>query len=109
MGSYCSGSGSCGRKFPMIILGLREAVSEDPRLNSCEWDYLHLVVVFANPKRKTAVDDVLHPVNGALERAGREERVVGRVERDGSKLLPVPHVGLLCQDLVESDFALLLC
>jgi len=68
--------------------------------------HLHLVVVPANPKREAAVDHMLHLVARALERARREQRVVGRVERDGSKFLPVPHVGVFRQDLVEGDFPL---
>lgn len=90
---YCSGSGSWGRKFPTIRLGLQRSVmgSKQPE----EEPPVHFVVVPANPKGETAVDDVFHPVNGALERAGREERVVRRIECDGSELLPVPHIRFL--------------
>ena len=67
---------------------------------------LHFMVVPSNPKRETAVDNVLDLIARALERARGKQRVVGRVERDGSKLLPVPHVRLFRQDLVEGDFPL---
>ena len=54
------------------------------------------MLVSADPERETAVDDMIYPVNGALERAGGEERVVGRVKSYGPKLLPIPHVRIFC-------------
>jgi hypothetical protein len=45
-------------------------------------------------------------VVGVLQRARREEAVVGRVERYRPELLPVPHVRVLGQNLVQRNLSL---
>jgi hypothetical protein len=54
--------------------------------------YLHLVIISANHKGKAAVDDgIFGPVIWALERAGRQERVVCGIEGNRSELFPIPY------------------
>lgn len=65
------------------------------------------MVISANSKRKAAVDDMVYAINRTLEGACRKQRVVGRVERDRAKLLPVPHVRVFCEDLVQRNLALM--
>lgn len=63
--------------------------------------------VSANRKREAALyNRMVRRVAGVLERAGCQKRLVGRVERNRPKLLPVADHGLFGQNLVQSDLAL---
>lgn len=66
-----------------------------------------LMLIAANCKGKAALEDgVVGRIARVLEGAGREEGVVGGVERDGAEFFPVADHGLFGEDLVECDFAL---
>lgn len=63
--------------------------------------------VSANRKREAALHNrMVRRVARVLEGAGCQKRLVGRVERNRPKLLPVTDHGLFGQNLVQSDFAL---
>lgn len=68
---------------------------------------LHMRRIPANSKREATVDQfVVRVWVGIFQVAGCQHGFLGRVEGDSTKLLPVAHGRLFCNQFIYREFAL---
>jgi hypothetical protein len=99
-------TGSCGKKLPTMSDGLLH-VSTVPFIGNWYCSNIHFMVIPPDREGEAAFDCwVFRLIVRVLQRTARQESLLGLVEGNRSKLLPVVHSRLLSEDLVERNLAL---
>lgn len=104
--------GSLGKKLPTINVGLRYqirlllAIGLDGGEDASR---INVQFMFISPDHKGKAGTharIRGLVAWLLQRASRQERVVRRIERNGSELFPIPDKRFFREDFMERNSAL---